>query len=178
MRKYGHILRTGAIKEVEEINDNEECSYSKLYKQITDSLISSMEFEEQFSCPDCDMSFSRKTRLSFHFFTVHRKLFAYQCKICDCKRNEKYKVRNHVSKDHKIILPEGQILTNDEVVEELRRFSASIERRFFRKFGKVYEKLYECEFCQMKSTTKKGLRRHIRTYHKRLAEDTVFVINL
>ena len=81
MRKYGHILRTEAIKEVEEINDNEECSYSKLYKQITDSLIRSMAFEEQFSCPDCDMSFSRKTRLSFHFFTVHRKLFAFYMKL-------------------------------------------------------------------------------------------------
>ena len=178
MRKYGHILRTEAFQEVEKIHQNEDCSYNKLYRQITNSLISSTEFEKQFACPDCDMTFSRKTRLSFHFFSVHKKLYAYQCKICDLKRNQKHEVRDHVSKVHKIISPESQILTNDEVVEELRRFSASIERRFFRKFGKVYEKLYECEFCQKKSTSKKGLRTHIRTYHQFLAEDSVFVINL
>ena len=168
MRKFGQILRSEAINELEKMNENGQFLDRKVYTKVLDSLINFDEFFPDYLCPECPQIFPQKNRLVQHFFTNHRKLYAYECNNCEHKTNRKSDLRKHISRFHKTVLPENydsQILTNKEVIEEFRKFSATVKTTRF--YGE-YENLFDCEFCEMKSTSKRGLIKHIQRFHRSL----------
>ena len=168
MRKFGQILRSEAINEIERMNENGQFLDRKVYTKVLDSLISSDEFFPEYLCPECPQTSRQKNQLVQHFFTNHRKLYAYECTNCEHKTNRKSDLRRHISRFHKNILPENyesQILTNKEVSEEFRKFSATVKTAQF--YGE-YENRFDCDFCEMKSTSKRGLMKHIQRFHRSL----------
>ena len=166
MRKYGQILRSEAINEIERMNENGQTLDRKFYTKALDSLICSDEFFPDFPCPECQHIFRQRNQLLQHFFTNHRKLYAYECTNCEHKTNRKSDLRKHISRFHKSVSRENyesHILTNKEVIEEFRKFSTTVKTTQF--YGE-YENCFDCEFCEMKSTSKRGLIKHMQRFHR------------
>ncbi|XP_075990068.1 uncharacterized protein LOC142985654 [Anticarsia gemmatalis] len=57
----------------------------------------------KYRCVDCDSVFKHPQKLFGHFFTKHRDIMPYTCKICDIKFRMRKKFTIHIKLEHKSI---------------------------------------------------------------------------
>ena len=166
MRKYFKILRTEALKELEDLNDT---LLIACYFERIDSVMNSLEDRKilkekkpNFECSICDYQTPRRSRLHYHII-AHRGLHTFECKLCDYKNNKKGNMKDHILKVHKKTSENFKqfMNVNAEVMEELQKMNKRIGYANFDR-----EKNVSCQFCKKKFGTNSGLRTHLKVTHK------------
>ena len=71
--------------------------------QETEKKLKKHVEDQQFSCEQCDRSFSDENQLIVHIMVQHSKLLTKKCKICKVTCVNKYSLKQHMYKKHTLI---------------------------------------------------------------------------
>ena len=144
--------------------------------------------EKKYSCPHCDLVFSRKDTVNRHIRDVHLKIRNYKCELCDLEFAQSTHLNRHVSSVHMKEKPfkcnqcESSFSREDTLNRHIRTVHENLRPYTCKECGKSFKLLqhlqehiiaihtsehsYFCEECGFAFKLKQHLNDHVKVVHQ------------